>query len=216
MKRNKVQLDTWPRREHYLHFTKAVNCSSSITHKIEVTELLMACQAKHVSFYICFLYCICKVINAHEEFRLYHQWQTDELYVWDCVSPSQLVFHEDDQTFTRIWTEWNPDFEAFYMACQNDITEGKTLRGYSVHEAPDYLFDTSCLPWLDYSSINLNIPKDWIYLAPIITWGQYSKGDDKSFLSLTMQIHHAAADGFHIARFFREVEEACRSLNILL
>lgn len=36
----------------------------------------------------------------------------------------------------------------------------------------------------------------------------------RTVLPLSMEIHHAAADGFHIARFFREVERLAGELEL--
>ena len=52
------------------------------------------------------------------------------------------------------------------------------------------------------------------FLAPVVTWGRYSP-DGRGGLSmpLTMNIHHAVADGFHLSRFFNEVQALINSLG---
>ena len=207
-----VNLNTWKRKEHYHHFTKGVNCTCCMTASIDISELCKALQSANLSFYPTFLYCICKVVNTYEEFRLSYLWEDDKLVIWDEVVPSHIVFHEENETFTRIWSKWDSDFKTFYLNCKNDINEGQQLFGYSVSNVPQNSFDASCIPWLNYSAMSLHIPENWIYLAPIITWGKYTIIDGKFTLPLTMQIHHAAADGFHIARFFTEVEKLTAEL----
>ena len=44
-------------------------------------------------------------------------------------------------------------------------------------------------------------------MAPVVTWGKYEDEGDKTLMPLTMNIHHAVADGFHLSRFFNEVQE---------
>lgn len=207
-----VDLDTWKRKEHYLHFTKEVNCTCCLTATIEITALTKALSNAPFRFYPTFLYCICKVVNAHDEFKMAYLWEESKLVLWDHVVPSHIVFHEDSETFTRIWSNWDTDFASFYHNCQTDVQKGQKLSGYSVPNVPSNSFDVSCLPWLSYSSMSLHIPENWIYLAPIITWGKYTHVDGKTVLPVTMQIHHAVADGFHIARFFAEVERTSAEL----
>lgn len=86
-------------------------------------------KAAGLRFYTAFLYCVAKVVNAHDEFKLSYRWQEDKLILWDEVVPSHIVFHEDSETFTRICSAWDTDFTVFYNACEQDLAAGKALRG---------------------------------------------------------------------------------------
>lgn len=208
MNYKEIDFDTWKRKEHYDHFTKEVNCTCCLTANIEITEIIKAVEQSNLSFYPAFLYCVCKVVNAHDEFKMSYLWEENKLVLWDEIVPSHIVFHNDTETFTRIWSKWDAEFKTFYLNCQKDIKHGQKLSGYSVPNVPLNCFDVSCIPWVNYSTMSLHIPENWIHLAPIITWGKYINTDGKIFMPLTMQIHHAVADGFHIARFFTEVEKS--------
>ncbi|MCI1965256.1 MAG: chloramphenicol acetyltransferase [Oscillospiraceae bacterium] len=212
MQYREIDLEHWARKEHYLHFTKEVNCTCCMTSDLDVTGLSSACKAADRSFYVALLYCVCKVINAHEEFRMAYLWQEKKLILWDQVVPSHLVFHSGSETFTRIWSDWHPDFIKFYTDCRRDMEAGRRTMGCSVPHVPKNIFDVSCIPWRNYSAMSLHIPENWIYLAPIITWGKFTEKNHRMLLPMTMQIHHAAADGFHITRFFNEVEQAAKIL----
>uniref|UniRef100_UPI001FDAB5FD CatA-like O-acetyltransferase n=1 Tax=Clostridioides difficile TaxID=1496 RepID=UPI001FDAB5FD len=50
------------------------------------------------------------------------------------------------------------------------------------------------------------------FLAPVITWGKYELEQERYIMPLTMNIHHAVADGFHLSRFFNEVQELINSI----
>lgn len=131
---------------------------------------------------------------------------------WDEVLPSHLVFHEEDETFTCIWSRWEPDFEAFYRGCQEDIAAGKEYRGYRVPGMPENTFCVSCLPWLKYSALDINLCGDGLFLAPMISWGKAELDGGRMRMPLSFEIHHGAADGFHIARFYDEVEQEAVAL----
>ena len=51
------------------------------------------------------------------------------------------------------------------------------------------------------------------FLAPVITWGKYEVEQEKYLMPLSMNIHHAVADGFHLSRFFIEVQELIYSID---
>lgn len=78
-----IDLETWPRKEHYLHFTQQAKCFVSITKDVDVTQLRAAAKTCGRSFYIAFLYVICKVINRHGEFKLAYLPQEEKLVQWD-------------------------------------------------------------------------------------------------------------------------------------
>ena len=50
-------------------------------------------------------------------------------------------------------------------------------------------------------------------LAPVITWGKNEVEQEKYLMPLSMNIHHAVADGFHLSRFFIEVQELIDSID---
>lgn len=207
-----IDLETWPRKEHYLHFTKQAKCFVSITKDVDVTQLRAAAKTCGRSFYIAFLYVICKVINRHSEFKLAYLPEEEKLVQWDEVLPSHLVFHEEDETFTCIWSRWEPDFEVFYRGCQEDIAAGKEYRGYRVPGMPENTFCVSCLPWIKYSALDINLCGDGLFLAPMISWGKAELDGGRMRMPLSFEIHHGAADGFHIARFYDEVEQEAAAL----
>ena len=53
------------------------------------------------------------------------------------------------------------------------------------------------------------------YLAPVITWGKFETENGRSVLPLSMNIHHAVADGWHLSRFFADVQETIGAFSAL-
>lgn len=211
MKYREFDIDTWKRKEQYMHF-KDMNYSLSFTANIDITKFLKAINEINKSFYIAFLYCVCKVINAHEEFRLFYRWQDDKVILWDEVYPAHIVFHKDSETITRIYSEWNQDFFKFYRSCLKDMVAGRKVQGYNAPNIPENVFEATYIPWFHYSSANIMIPKDWISFVPIVAWGKHTEDGGRTILPLSMQAHHAVADGFQIARFFNETETVINEL----
>lgn len=105
------------------------------------------------------------------------------------------------------WSRWEPDFEGFYRGCREDIAAGKEYRGYRVPGMPENTFCVSCLPWIKYSALDINLCGDGLFLAPMISWGKAELDGGRMRMPLSFEIHHGAADGFHIARFYDEVEQ---------
>lgn len=48
---------------------------------------------------------------------------------------------------------------------------------------------------------------DGTYLVPIFTIGKYFEQNNKIFIPMSIQVHHAVCDGYHTSRFINEVQE---------
>lgn len=211
MKSKKIDLEKWPRKDLFEHFIKDVRCVITITAEIEITKLINFCNENGLKFYPAMLYHVVKAVSGREEFKIGYS-SKKELVVWEKVFPSHVIFNESSEDFTRIITQYDNCFEKFYTNVIEDIRENKDKRAFEVSYSYKNTFDVSCLPWLKYKSCDLHIYDDGTYLAPVITWGKYEKHKNKYALPLTMQIHHAVADGFHIAQFFADVEKSIQVL----
>lgn len=209
-----IDRETWERKSYWEQFTQQARCYASLTAQVDVTRLVDQTQKKGCSFYIALLYCVTAVVNRHREFRYAYDARTDRVLLWKEVWPSHLVFHDREESFTAIWSRWNPDFKAFSQNCREDIERGKKARGHHLLDMPPNTFDVTALPWLSYTSLDINLTADAVYLAPIISWGRWRSDGSRTVLPLSMEIHHAVADGFHIARFFREVEQLAGELKL--
>ena len=96
-----------------------------------------------------------------------HLWQTDELICYDVINPTQYVFHEDTETCTPVYTEYDEDYEKFYTAALRDVEEAKKTREYGLDTTnhPNW-FDASYISWLSYDSLHLELPDGYLYFAP--------------------------------------------------
>lgn len=74
-------------------------------------------------------------------------------------------------------------------------------------DTPANTFDVSSLPWTSFTGFTLNIRDGWDHLLPIFTIGRHREEAGRTKMPLAVQIHHAAADGFHTSRFIQELQD---------
>lgn len=109
-------------------------------------------------------------------------------------------------------TEYSDDLAVFHQRFLADKETFRTQNGI-IEDQPSNFFDVSCLPWLKYKHFDLHVLDDGKFLASVITWGKYEAAGGQIMMPLTMNIHHAVADGFHLSRFFLEVQKLINLLN---
>ena len=116
----KVDMESWPRREHYRYYTEALKVEFNMTAPVDVQNLLRFCHAHGYKFYAAAIYCVTKALGRIENFRMFKN--TDgELCVWDKIVPNFTFFHPDDCTFSDCWTDFSEDFPTFYNAITADL-----------------------------------------------------------------------------------------------
>lgn len=207
-----IDLETYPRRDMFRHFS-GCKCSVSITKRIDVTDLYAFSRRTGTRFYLNFLYVLTKALNSRPDYRLYWKWETNELLCYDQINPTQFIFHDDTETFSVVYTEYDPDYRVFYARAADDAERGKAMTGCDLHNSayPNW-FDASCLPWLSYDSLHVELPDGYLYLAPIVNWGKFEEENGRLRMPLTVRLNHAVADGYLLSKVFETVEKEMRSL----
>lgn len=123
----KIDLENWCRKEHYLYYTNSLNVEVNMTANIDVSELLSFCHTNGYKFYPTLIYCVTKVLNRIDNFKMFKD-KNGDLCVWDSLVPNYTIFHEEDHTFSDCWTDFTDDFDSFYKNITYDMELGKTKR----------------------------------------------------------------------------------------
>lgn len=207
MKGTKIDFSTWPRTPVFQHFVRDVKCVVSVTADVDVTALVDFCKQNGLRFYPCFMHAVATVVNGREEFRMGHD-ADGAVILWDAVHPSYIDFHPEDEGITRLVSRYSPDFAQFYQTVLADMETHRDKRGFEIAYDRPNTFDVSCLPWLHFRALDLYVFSEAAYLPPVITWGKYAPANGRLMMPLSLRVHHAVADGFHMARFYRELDAA--------
>ncbi|MCL2078138.1 MAG: chloramphenicol acetyltransferase [Oscillospiraceae bacterium] len=206
MKSTSIDLGTWKRADDFKFFIDNLRCVIGITADIDVTDVLAFCKRKGYRFYPVFIHIVSSAVNRRDEFKVRYD-DGGKLVLWEEVSPYYTVFSAEDERFTRLLTPYSKDFETFYKNVLDDMEVHKNAKGNQIKYTVPNSFDVSCLPWLNYKSFDLHVFDSGTCLSPLIMWGQYKEQAGRFLMPLTLQVHHAVADGFHVARFYKDVEE---------
>lgn len=204
LKGNKMQFDlinieNWERKEHYNHYINNVVCGYSLTANLDITPL------SGQKLYPAMLWLLSKTVNEMQEFRT--SLSDDGVGYFSNMHPAYTIFNEQSKTFSNIWTEFDADYEVFLKHYNDDVTTyGASVAFAPKTNKPQNTFDVSMIPWATFTSFNLNIFGDGKYLLPIFTLGKYFEQDGKRLLPISVQVHHAACDGYHVGLFLESLQ----------
>lgn len=203
MEFQKIDKESWKRKEYFEHYFSAVPCTYSITVKLDISLI----KEKQQKLYPTMLYFLTTVVNRHAEFRMALN-EDNELGIYSEMLPCYTVFHKDTETFSNLWTEVAPNLEDFCTLYEDDIAKYGEQHGMiGKPNIPPNSFTVSMIPWTTFEGFNLNLQKGYDYLKPIFTLGRYYQENEKYILPAAIQVHHAVCDGFHVCRFINELQE---------
>ena len=209
-----IDTNSWKRKPYFDHYFNQIRCTYSITVNIDITNVLSFKDRNKVKLYPLLINVISKAVNKYEEFRTAIN-DRGEIGVWETLSPCYTVFHKDSESFSNIWTEWNDDLNLFLSNFEQDSKQfGQIDRIDAKPNTPANVFPISSLPWTTFTGFNLNIFADGTYLLPIFTYGKYFKDGNRYLIPLSIQVHHAVCDGFHVSRLINEIQQECSNMAL--
>lgn len=151
----RIDCNTWSRGKLFRFYIDKMRMVMSMTVDVDVTRLKDYAKKNAIAFYPLMLWTVSKVINSHEEFK--YGWDAEgNLIRWDFVSPSYTDFHPEDESFTKMVTEYAEDLFTFCDRVKADRERHKNDRGISEEQKPNF-FDVSCLPWVKYKHFDIRV-----------------------------------------------------------
>ena len=194
---------TWRGYGRFRHFCDETPCAITMQGRVDVTALYHAVHGR-LSFTGAMLYCAAYIINNRDEFRMTAT-REGEPAVWDESHPAYTIFHEDDETCTATYTRYTADPAAFIRRYEEDAARAQSIHAEGIPMLPNTFYAT-VLPWYAYDAVGLQYGAGTeIPLAPAIVYGRFRRTTDGIELPVTLSIHHAAADGYQVSRFFLDL-----------
>lgn len=207
-----VDLSRWARREHFEIFQTFAQSTFNQTVQLDITALLKHIKEADWKFYPTMIFLISKIVNRHPEFRM--AMKDNELIVWDEVHPNYTIFHNETETFSSLWSHYEGNIHHFQKVYSEDMARYSNNTAYwPKEESRENIFFISGIPWVTFTSFNVNVANMKNFFAPMFTLGKYFEQDGKVLLPFAVQVHHSVCDGFHVARLVNELQELCDDLQ---
>jgi chloramphenicol O-acetyltransferase type A len=210
-----IEQEIWPRREHFRLYSGFEFPHVNICVKLDITELWSNRARAGASPTITLVYTITKAANRLPEFR--QRIRDDQVVEHEVIHPLITVLGDDD-LFGVVTLTYDSSFETFASTAAESLA--KTKEGTSLDEFPhdqggkfarDDLLSITLLPWLAFTSFAIT-RKPQVDCIPLLALGKVQAAGDRFLLPFYVNFHHALADGLHVARFIKYVEEEAREL----
>ena len=195
----RIDMATYPRREHFNHFVGMAYPYVGVTVEVDVTDLLALCREKGYFFYLMVLHAVALAADEVPEFR--RRIEGDGIVEYD-TCPTSHTELKPDGTYAYCTLHHHMPL-ADYLA-KAEAARAAARENGSIEEEDDVqsMYFISTLPWLHYTQLVQPVASGE-ESKPRITWGKYHPdAAGRMMMPLSVLVHHALADGLHIAQFY--------------
>jgi len=209
-----IDLQTWPRSQMFRYFSQMAPTGYSITVDVDLSGLRGILKAKSYKFFPAYLWLVTKCLNEQQEFRIAQK--DGVLGYYDTLTPLYASFHEDDKTFSLMWTEFQSDFDLFHQHyCENQqrFANNHGVLCQPETPPPENAYTVSTVPWISFRHFAVHSYDNKPYYFPSIEAGKIRKEGQREFLPLSLTCHHATTDGYHVHLFLDQLQQEINKLR---
>lgn len=199
-----VDLETWPRREHYQLFKALDHPFFTVTVEVDLTDWLAAIRAAGLPFYPSLVHQVTAATNAVEALRT--RMRGDTVVIHDRIDVSFTVPWREE-LFNFCTVAFDPDLTTFLANCEPAVARARTAPHLLLDEAHrDDMIYVSSAPWFAFTGLTQVGDAKSGDSFPRVAWGKLVERDGRSHVTMNIQLHHAVADGLHVARFLDHLQ----------
>ncbi len=202
--KQKLDLTTWNRKEHFLFFKQMGEPFYGITTSIDCTKAYAKAKELGVTFFSYYLHKTLSAVNAIENFR--YRIIEDEVYVFDVIDASATVMREDT-TFGFSYMPFSEEIIGFAKTVQTEIERIQSTTGVFTREYPENLIHFSALPWINFSSLSHARSFTWPDSCPKISYGKLLDENGIKSMPISIHVHHGLVDGYHVGLFLDALQQ---------
>ena len=202
--KQKLDLNSWNRKEHFLFFKQMDEPFYGITTTIDCTQAYTKAKSLGVSFFSYYLHKTLSAVNAVENFR--YRIIENEVYIFDVIDASATVMRED-KTFGFSYMPFTENINEFTQIVQTEIERMQTTTGVFTREYPENLIHFSALPWINFTSLSHARSFSWPDSCPKISYGKLLDEKGTKSMPISVHVHHGLADGYHVGLFLEKLQQ---------
>lgn len=198
-----IDLETWPRRDHFHLLSRWAYPHFGLCANVDVTALRSYRKEHEVSFTVAVVYLVARVANEIPEFR--YRIRGDAVIEHEVVHPSTTILTGDD-VFSFCTIPYSPGFGTFAIRAAEQIAQVKAQHTLEDEQGADNLLFMTAIPWVSFTgfmhALDLN-PADSV---PRFAWGKVFAEAGQLKMPLSVQAHHALVDGLHVGRYYQAMQ----------
>lgn len=201
-----LDIENWPRKEHFHFFRKFEEPFFGVTIEIDCTKAYQTSKLLGSPFFIYYLHKTLVAVNTIEPFR--YRVAEEKIVVYEKIDGSATIGRTDG-SFGFSLIEYNRDFEIFTANALLEMERVQNTPGLFTRVFDtDNLIHFSAIPWVNFTSLSHARSFSFPDSCPKISFGKMTTAPDgKKIMSMSIHVHHGLMDGLHLGQFIDLFQE---------
>ena len=203
-----VNMEGDPRQAQYAYFKDFADPYVSVTVNCDITHLRCVGKERNWPFFLTLLYCAVNAANSVPELR--RRIVGDQVLEYEiCISSHTVALENGSYCYCEL--DCGKPLDEFLPYAMEQVEKARSAPSLDDGAEPEQLYFVSSLPWLSFTALRLPTPRP-ADSNPRLTFGKFFTRDGQILIPVNITVHHALADGIHIARFFEEFDRRMAEL----
>lgn len=199
-----LDISTWKRKSQYYFFKNYQNPFFNIVANVDVDNLYQYCKKNKLSFFLGCLFISLKTANDIFEFRL--RFKEDKVVIYDKIHAGSTIL-TDNENFLFCHFNFNEDIKAFCREGVLNIQRQKESNILDVNANKQALIYHTSIPWISFTGVSNTQEFGKSEGIPKIVFGKFFEENGRKKMPLSVEVHHALMDGFHIGKYFQNFQK---------
>ena len=199
-----INLETWPRREHFRLFSAYDYPHGSLCANVDLTRFYPVVKQRGLSFTVATVYVLARAANEIPEFR--QRIRAGQVVEHEIVHLATTILAGED-LFSFCAIDYSEDFSLFAAGAAERIAYVQEHPTVESDPGQDDLFYMTAIPWVSFTGLMHPLDLHPVDSVPRIAWGKFFEEGEFLKMPLSVQAHHALVDGVHMGRFYEKVQD---------
>lgn len=202
-----IDLETWKRKDIFNLYYQFDIPQISLCTPLEVTKVYKFAKSKGLSFYYCLCHIFCSALLKIEEYMI--RSINGKIVVEDGEYVNICAMKPEAEIFQIVTGRYYSDIEKFCQETKKKLQNQTSFieplpSGARKSQVIAYM---SCTPWFEFTHITHPQDVQRNSFVPHVSFDKIKINEKgERFVNVSLQVNHAAIDGFLIAKLLDEVK----------
>lgn len=199
-----LDVNNWERKDQYQFFKQFDEPFFGVCVQVDVTQAYQNAKAQNISFFLYYVYQSLVAANSVESFR--YRISGDDVWVYDEIHASPTI-NRPNGTFGFAYFDYTTNFQQFLAQAQDEINKVQSTTGLIPALSGENVIHYSSIPWINFTGLSHARAYSFPDSCPKISFGKMTEEGNRRLMPMSVHVHHALMDGFHVAQYIDRFQE---------
>ncbi len=202
--KQKLNIDSWNRKDHFHFFNQFEEPFFGICTTIDCTIAYDKAKEMQESFFLYYLFHSIHAANLIEPFK--YRIDNEEVIIHSFINASATI-NRPNGTFGFSNIVYNASFDTFKINAKKEIERVQCSEGLEAMNTSENVIHYSSIPWINFTALSHARSFSFKDSIPKISFGKMTEINAKKTMPMSVHVHHALMDGFHVGEYINLFQE---------